>query len=297
MSKLTPDIAADVLAACRENAGEIAEALSRILDAKATVEVGEAATYEQDAIPADWNGPGLLIAMIVEGESAIALLCEGSGLLPEWYKNPDATGESRLMTLAQEFGMLLLPEALMPDDSKAGRVANVSESLVRGAATWPMSYVPVEISIGDRKGALYMAWPIGKTVDLFDVAAAQESDAGEEPAAASAADEPAEEEISYVPFFDGDDSFRALPSYARSLLRIDLSVRVTLARKRQRADDIIGLGPGQIIQFNKSCDEMLDLMVGHQRVAKGEAVKVGDKFGLRITSIVLPEERFTKVVG
>ncbi|MEX2187408.1 MAG: FliM/FliN family flagellar motor switch protein [Pirellulales bacterium] len=292
MSKLTPDIATDVLAACRQNAGEIAEALSRVLDATATVQVGENATFEQDAVPADWSGSGLLIAMVVEGESAVAILGEGSGLLPEWYKNPDPTGESRLMTLAQEFGMLLLPEALMPDDSKAGRVANISESLARGAVAWPLAYVPVEVSIGDRKGALYVAWPIGKTADLFDAATPPDS---ADDAQSAAADAETAENVSYAPQFDGEDPFGNLPSYARSLLRIDLSVRVALAHKRQRADDIIGLGPGQIIQFNKSCDEMLDLMVGREHVAKGEAVKVGDKFGLRITSIVLPEERFSKV--
>lgn len=289
MSQLSPDIAADVVTACTNGSGEIAEALSRVLDAPAKVEVGAAAAFAQGEVPADWNGPGLVIAMIVDDHSALAILSEGSGLLPEWYKNPDPTGESRLMTLAQEFGMLLLPEALMPGDSKAGRVANVGQSLARGAATWPLAHVPLSIQVGDRKGVLYVAWPIAKTSELFDAPAAASKDAGK------SAEASPPEEVSYVPIFDGEDRFDALPAYARSLLRIDLTVRVALAHKRQRADDILGLGPGQIIQFNKSCDEMLDLMVGHQKVAKGEAVKVGDKFGLRITSIVLPEERFENV--
>lgn len=291
MSQLTPDIAADVVAAaCTKGAGEIAEALSRVLDAPATVEVGSATTFAEGDVPADWNGPGLLIAMIVGEQSAVAILSEGSGLLPEWYKNPDPTGESRLMTLAQEFGMLLLPEALMPSDSKAGRVANVGQSLARGAANWPLAHVPLAIQVGDKQGVLYVAWPIGKTTELFDAPAEAPGNG-----AATTADSPPQDEASYVPVFDGEDRFGALPAYARSLLRIDLTVRVALAHKRQRSDDILGLGPGQIIQFNKSCDEMLDLMVGHQKVAKGEAVKVGDKFGLRITSIVLPEERFHNV--
>lgn len=139
---------------------------------------------------------------------------------------------------------------------------------------------------GRASRGVHLVWPINKTADLFD----PKTPPNEAPA------EPVEE-ISFVPEFDGDDPFVALPAYTRSLLRIDLPVRVALAHKRQRADDILGLGPGQIIQFNKSCDEMLDLMVGHQKVARGEAVKVGDKFGLRITSIVLPEERFRTVGG
>ena len=87
----------------------------------------------------------------------------------------------------------------------------------------------------------------------------------------------------------------ALPPYSKSLLRIRVPVVVTLAEKRQPISRIIELGPGSIIQFDKSCEEMLDLDVGDHRVAQGEAVKVGDKFGLRITSIVLPEERFEPV--
>jgi flagellar motor switch/type III secretory pathway protein FliN len=286
MPELTPHIAADVLAACQKGAAEIGEALSRVLDAKVTAAVGEAATFDQGSLPPAWSGPGLVIAMIVGEASAAAILSEADGLLPEWYKNPDPTGESRLMTLAQEFGMLLLPESLMPGDSKAGRVANVAESLARGEPAWPLSCVPLELTAGERRGSLHVAWPIRKTADLFDTSSA---DAGES--------EP-HDESSFAAACDAADAdFHRLPAYARSLLRIDVPVRVALAHKRQRADDIVALGPGQIIQFNKSCDEMLDLLVGRQRVAKGEAVKIGDKFGLRITSIVLPEERFRKVGG
>lgn len=86
-----------------------------------------------------------------------------------------------------------------------------------------------------------------------------------------------------------------LPPYTRSLLRIKVPVVVTLAEKRQKLSRIIELGPGAIIQFDKSCEEMLELGVGDRPVALGEAVKVGDKFGLRITSIALPDERFNPV--
>jgi flagellar motor switch protein FliM len=85
---------------------------------------------------------------------------------------------------------------------------------------------------------------------------------------------------------------RDLPLYSRSLLRIKVPVVVTLARKRQPLSRILELGPGAIIQFDKSCDAMLELEVASRSVALGEAIKVGDKFGLRISSITLPDERF-----
>jgi flagellar motor switch/type III secretory pathway protein FliN len=90
---------------------------------------------------------------------------------------------------------------------------------------------------------------------------------------------------------------KQLPRYARSLLRIHVPLRVVLASKRQPIGQVVELCPGAIIGFDKMCDESLDLMADGRRIATGEAVKVGDKFGLRILSICLPEERYRKVVG
>ncbi len=90
-------------------------------------------------------------------------------------------------------------------------------------------------------------------------------------------------------------SVRSLPPYSRSLLKIRVPVSVTLARKKQRASQVMELCPGAIIQFDRSCEEALDLEVGGHRIAMGEAVKVGDKFGLRITEMVQCDERFVPV--
>jgi flagellar motor switch protein FliN len=90
-------------------------------------------------------------------------------------------------------------------------------------------------------------------------------------------------------------SLEVLPSYGKSLLRIKVPVIVTLAAKKQPVGRIIELGPGSIIQFDKSCEEMLEMHVNDQLVAEGEAVKVGDKFGIRVTSLLVPGERFKPV--
>jgi flagellar motor switch protein FliN len=89
----------------------------------------------------------------------------------------------------------------------------------------------------------------------------------------------------------GKGRCRELPNYTRSLLRVEVPVVVTLAENRQPLRRILELGPGSIIQFDKSCDETLELSVGNHPIAAGEAVKVGEKFGLRITSIIMPAER------
>jgi flagellar motor switch protein FliN len=86
-----------------------------------------------------------------------------------------------------------------------------------------------------------------------------------------------------------------LPAYARSLLRIEVPVVVTLATTRQPVSRVLDLAPGTILHFNKACDDPLTLSVGRCDVAVGETVKVGDKFGLRLTSMVMPSEKFEPV--
>ena len=88
-----------------------------------------------------------------------------------------------------------------------------------------------------------------------------------------------------------------LPSYVRSLLKVRVPVVVTLAETKRPLNKILELSPGEIIQFAKPCDEPLTLSVGNRDVAVGDAVKVGDKFGLRISSMVMPEERFWALRG
>ena len=101
-------------------------------------------------------------------------------------------------------------------------------------------------------------------------------------------------------FEDGsrqEDGLRQLPQYSRSLLKVRVPVKVTLASAKQSVQQILSLGPGSIIQFSKSSEDTLQLEIGDQTIAAGEAVQEGDKFGLWITSMTMPEERFWVVHG
>ena len=91
------------------------------------------------------------------------------------------------------------------------------------------------------------------------------------------------------------DGQPALPPYAKSLLRIRVPASVVLASTHMAVQDIIRLGPGTLIQCNKSCEDTLTLQVGGQQIAAGEAVKVNERFGLRVTSLLSPGERFVRV--
>ena len=87
------------------------------------------------------------------------------------------------------------------------------------------------------------------------------------------------------------------PAYLQSLLQIQVPLSVTLAAKRQPLQRILELGPGSILPFDKPCSDPLTLEVAGETIAQDEVIKVGDKFGLWLTSLVLPGERLRAVTG
>lgn len=310
MPPLGPDQLPAVLTACRAGGAEIVEALARNLDLQATVAVGEPSTWKSAAAPAGCDGPGLVLALTIGNTGALVMLAEASGLLPPWYAAPDATGQSKLTTLAQELGMLLLPEDQMAEDFAAGRVASLTAACQRSGVSEGASLVPLTLTVGDQSAELLLVWPAVLPTQALAVAAEAPAPAEKSqpaapqaaPAAVAKTPEPPKARPApppppsdpprpvAAPTLGGD--LDCLPSYLRSRLRVKVPVVVTLASKRQSIGRIMEIGPGAIIQFDKLCDEMLDLLVGNHRVAAGEAVKIGEKFGLRITSLTLPDERF-----
>ncbi len=92
-----------------------------------------------------------------------------------------------------------------------------------------------------------------------------------------------------------DDRWNQLPGYIRSLLKIQVTLAVKLAQKRLSLGQILELAPGSMVQFDHRYDEPVRLMIGDHAIAEGEVVKVGDRFGIRLSSIVLPAERFARV--
>jgi flagellar motor switch protein FliN/FliY len=69
------------------------------------------------------------------------------------------------------------------------------------------------------------------------------------------------------------------------ILRLQVPVIVKLAERKLAMSEVMRLGVGAIIEFYKSSDEPLELMINNKTIGVGETVKVGENFGLRITQI------------
>jgi flagellar motor switch protein FliN/FliY len=79
------------------------------------------------------------------------------------------------------------------------------------------------------------------------------------------------------------------------LLDINLNVTIELGRTRLSIRKILELGPGSIIELDRLAGEPVDLLVNDKVVAKGEVVVVDEYFGIRVISLVSPEERIKQL--
>jgi flagellar motor switch protein FliN/FliY len=83
----------------------------------------------------------------------------------------------------------------------------------------------------------------------------------------------------------------AAPSNLDLLLDVPLSVTVELGRTRIPVRNLLALGAGSVVELSKAAGEPLDLLINGKPVARGEAVMVNEKFGIRLTEVVSAHER------
>ena len=315
MSEFGPELAAKVAATAKQNAPELAKAFGRAFDGTFAVDPGDGAAFDRKSLDAVFSGPGLVIALNLEQSGALLLVPESSGILPDWCQQPDPTGVSKLTTLAQELGMALLPEPFTVQDLRAKHVADLEIALDNARLAAVASILPFTLRTGALEGQMLLVWPANAVDDAFqrvpvadpapatDAPPSEQADAQEqEPEQELEQDQeevatgPLEIEIpaSELPiphYQDFESGVGKLTNYSRSLLKIKVPATVQLASTHLPISRILELAAGTIIQFDKSCEETLTLEVGNQEIAEGEVVKVGDKFGLRVTSMIMPQER------
>jgi flagellar motor switch protein FliN/FliY len=75
------------------------------------------------------------------------------------------------------------------------------------------------------------------------------------------------------------------------ILDVTLQVTVEVGRARMTIQDLLQLGQGSVVELEKLAGEPLDIYINGKPVARGEAVIVNEKFGVRLTDIISPEER------
>jgi flagellar motor switch protein FliN/FliY len=80
------------------------------------------------------------------------------------------------------------------------------------------------------------------------------------------------------------------------ILDIPLEITVELGRTKIQVGDLLKLGQGSVVELEKLTNEPVDVFINQKLMAHGEVVVVNDKFGVRLTNIITPNERVKKLV-
>lgn len=292
----------------KNGAEEAAEAFVRAFGKKISIKTSIGGPVHSDVLHSKVAGKGLVLMLWVGGQGIAVLIPYSTGLLPDWCEFPDATEKSKLETFAQEWGMNLVPEDFFPENFKATVLQDVSAGLLRGQMELDAGFLELTlVENEDTPDPIYMVWPLNAPEAMLEEPNTEDSEPIIGPPTFSGGPPTfggTESDMGFDPFADPNfgalpvkrKSLDDLPGYSRSVLKVKLPVAAVLARARKPIKAILELGVGSVIQFDKSCDELMEVEVGQSVViGMAEAVKVGDKFGFRIHSILLPEERFRKV--
>ncbi len=70
------------------------------------------------------------------------------------------------------------------------------------------------------------------------------------------------------------------------VLDVPVEISVQLGQRTLPVSDVLSLGPGAVVELGKAAGESLDILVNGKLVARGEAVVVGEKYGVRITEVL-----------
>jgi flagellar motor switch protein FliN/FliY len=79
------------------------------------------------------------------------------------------------------------------------------------------------------------------------------------------------------------------------IMDVPLDISVELGRTRKTIKEVLELGPGSIIQLEKMAGEPVDLLVNGKLIAKGEVVVIDENYGVRVTAIISPMDRMSKL--
>jgi len=79
------------------------------------------------------------------------------------------------------------------------------------------------------------------------------------------------------------------------LYDVPLQVSVEVGRCKILLKDLLEMGTGQVIELDKMADEPLDLYVNSRLIARGKAVMIGDKFGIKLTDVISTSDRIEKL--
>lgn len=79
------------------------------------------------------------------------------------------------------------------------------------------------------------------------------------------------------------------------IMDIPVALTVELGRTKISIRNLLQLAHGSVVELDGLAGEPMDVLINGTLIAQGEVVVVNDKFGIRLTDIITPQERIRKL--
>jgi len=93
----------------------------------------------------------------------------------------------------------------------------------------------------------------------------------------------------------GDAPSTIAPGRLDMILDIPVQMTVELGRSKIPIRNLLQLAQGSVVELDRLAGEPLDVLVNGCLIAQGEVVVVNDKFGIRLTDVISPDERLRRL--
>lgn len=106
------------------------------------------------------------------------------------------------------------------------------------------------------------------------------------PHAAAAGRDPALQSSDHV---DSPFSARSADSLG-FVMDVPVELCVEIGRRTMRLGELLKLGPGSVLELDKLSGEPLDIYANRKLVARGEAVVIGERYGVRLSEVLVVDD-------
>ena len=280
MTALTADVCDQIFELIHENRAALAGSFNSTMGTRYEIARGTENVGLKEALRICPDEPGIVVTFNF-GEQGLVVVIPESLPIARWYRAPNDSQSARLQTLPMEWAASLFPPDVEPTEYRSVACGSVRKQLKACQPDENVKTLELNLSCPlatSQRALMWVIWPVAlptltPAVTFEDL----EKVADAEPPT-----------LNTVP---KNESERR----RQRLLKVPVQLIVRIADKKIDLRQLRGFSPGTLLTFNKSCEMFLDVYVGNHLYCRGEAVKVGENFGIKVNELNVNQVRDRKV--
>ncbi|NQV27187.1 MAG: FliM/FliN family flagellar motor switch protein [Rhodopirellula sp.] len=300
MAELTNELIDQIFEACRSNIADLTQSLGTNLSGEFQLAAGEEINGPDNILGRVSEQPGIVVTLKYDGFGILCLIPEDLPI-PGWYRSPNDSQASQLQTLPMEWSVGMVPMELEAVEEKTVTCENLrahleASQLVETARMLELSVITADG--GEASATIHLVMPV---VNPITEQPAEDSAGVTRPENSTGAPTgAASPELPNADARNSDENPRvsALARRIQRVNKVPVDLIVRIAERKLDLQQLRSIAPGTLLMFDKPYDSLLDVFINNRLYCRGEAVKIGETFGIKISecnSQVIREKKVHQV--